>query len=57
MFAEYQQVQDDLLPEVTSSGVIVFPSMNHGTQLKLVFEARLDNWRIDFERYIFLLPP
>ena len=53
---DYPEVQSSLLPGVASEGVIVFPAMDPAAPAKLVFEARTDNYRLDFGQYVFNVP-
>ena len=50
--AEYPEVQTDLMPGNTTSGIIAFPSVNQ-SDFELVFEASSDNWREDIQPYRF----
>jgi hypothetical protein len=52
----YPEVQSELLPRVTSSGVVMFPAMNPRTTARLVLEARTDDYRVDFADYVFNVP-
>lgn len=56
-FSEYPQVASDLLPGVSSSGVIVFGPMDPGQGARLVLEAGSDNYDLDFEPYEFTVNP
>jgi len=50
---DYPQVQSDILPGVTSSGVVVFPSMGPGRATRLVFGAGSNNYNVNFQPYQF----
>lgn len=56
-FTDYPEVQSELLPGVSSSGVVVFDRMDESQALKLVFEARSDDWNLDFTPYNFTIEP
>jgi len=53
---DYPTVSSDILPGVTSAGVISFPAMNAHAATKLVFQAASDNYNLTFKPYIFHLP-
>lgn len=55
--SDYPDVQSELLPGVKSSGVLPFPRMDLSQGLKLILEARTDNYRLDFSPYIFEVGP
>jgi hypothetical protein len=52
--ANYPEVQSELLPGVTTDGIIVFPALEEGVStFQLYFEGSSDNWEIDFEPFVF----
>lgn len=53
---DYPVVQSDILPGVTSSGVLVFPSMDPSRATRLVVEAGSDNYNLTFQPYTFDFP-
>jgi len=55
-FSDYPKIQSDLLPGVESVGVIPFPAMGK-EPTKLIFEARTDNYWLNFKPYIFDIKP
>lgn len=56
-FNDYPEVQSELLPGVSSSGVIAFGKLDETKELKLVFEGSTDDWDLDFEPYQFSITP
>lgn len=50
--ADYPEVQSDLLPGVTSEGIIAFPAMDPA-DLQVVLDAHSDDYDEDFELYTF----
>ena len=56
IFKDYPKVQSGLLPSTESSGVVVFPAMDPSMDTHLHFEARNDNYRLDFGSYLFRVP-
>lgn len=52
--ADYEELQTDLRPGVTSSGVLVFDAMEQ-EDFNLIIEGASDNWDIDLENYSFEL--
>jgi hypothetical protein len=52
--ANYPEVQSELLPGVTTDGIIVFPALGEGVStFQLYFEGSSDNWEINFEPFVF----
>ncbi len=50
--ADYSELQSDLQPSVTSSGILVFDSLEQ-SDFRLVIEGSSSNWDIDLENYAF----
>jgi hypothetical protein len=53
---DYPEVQSSILPGVTSEGVVVFPAMGPNAATRLIFEGRTDDYRLDFNQYVFNVP-
>jgi len=53
---DYPEVQSDILPGVTSSGVVVFDAMDPAPPTQFIFEARTMDYRLDFVPYVFDVP-
>lgn len=52
--ADYPEPQSDLLPGISTEGVITFPPINPDLkEAKIVFEGHSDNWELDFEPFVF----
>lgn len=51
--ADYPELQSELLPGTTSSGVIVFPAIDPNTNFQVYTEAENDNYDLDFKPYTF----
>lgn len=52
--ADYQELQSDLKPGITSSGILVFPKIEQ-QDFKLIIDGSSDNWDIDINEYVFNL--
>jgi len=52
-FTDYPSVQSDILTGVTSTGVVVFPTMSPNQLTTLVFNAGSDNYNLTFQPYRF----
>ncbi len=50
--ADYPEIQSDLLPGVTTEGIIVFPAMDQAN-FQVVLDAYSDDYKEDFELYTF----
>ena len=50
--ADYEELQSDLKPGITSTGILVFPKIEQ-TDFKLILDGSSDNWDIDIEEYEF----
>lgn len=52
--AEYPEVQSDVLPEVTTNGIVVFPAIDPELgEVKLISEVSSDNYDLDFKAFTF----
>ncbi|MBO8157855.1 MAG: hypothetical protein H0Z32_15635 [Bacillaceae bacterium] len=52
--AEYPEVQSDILPGVSSEGIITFPPLpEDASKFQLYFEGSSDNWELDFQPFVF----
>lgn len=52
--ANYQEINSDILPGITSAGIITFAPINvEGENIKLVFEGSSDDYELEFEPFIF----
>ncbi len=51
--ADYEEVQSEILPGMSSSGIILFDRIDPDTAFQVYIEARNDNYRLDFEPYTF----
>lgn len=52
--ADYEELQSELKPGITSSGIIVFPKIAQ-QDFKLIIDGSSDNWDIDINEYVFNL--
>lgn len=50
--ADYEELQSELKPGVTSTGILVFPKIEQ-KDFKLMIEGSSDNWDIDLKEYVF----
>jgi hypothetical protein len=55
-FTDYPEVQSEVLPAITTSGVVVFPPMEPNAPTRFLFEARSDDYLVDFSPYVFDVP-
>lgn len=53
---EYPEVQSDILPGITTSGIVVFDGMDPHMQTKIYLEARSEDYSLDFKPYVFTVP-
>jgi hypothetical protein len=53
----YPEVQSEILPGVTSKGVVIFKPMDASKRVKLRFEVGSDNYTLDFKPYQFTVGP
>lgn len=51
--ADYEEVQSEILPGMSSSGIILFDRIDPDTAFQVYIEAHNDNYRLDFEPYTF----
>lgn len=56
-FTDYPEVQSELLPGISSSGVIAFGPLEESQPVKFYFEGQSDNWDLDFKPYQFTIEP
>lgn len=54
-FADYPEIQTDLVPGVTTEGIIAFPAIDQA-DFKITFEGRSNDWQEDIETYSFDIP-
>lgn len=55
--AQHEQISDDILPGVTSEGVVTFPAIDlNGGDVRFVFEGLSDDYNLEFENFIFECP-
>jgi hypothetical protein len=54
--SDYPEVQSDILPGVSTSGVIVFEAMDPSAPTKIYLEGRAGSYSLDFEPYVFTIP-
>mgnify|MGYP001051591154 CR=1 FL=1 len=52
--ADYEEVQSELKPGITSSGILVFPKIEQ-KDFKLIIDGSSDDWDIDINEYVFNL--
>ena len=52
---DYPEVQTDLMPNTTTSGVICFPVISQTEKFTLYIDGSSDNWDEDLEQYVFKL--
>lgn len=50
--ADYQEVQSDLMPGATTSGIIAFPAMEQ-SNFKIYIDGSSDNWEESIQPYAF----
>jgi hypothetical protein len=53
---DYPEVQSDILPGISTSGVIVFEAMDPSTPTKIYLEGRAGSYSLDFDPYVFTIP-
>jgi hypothetical protein len=51
--AEYPEIQTDLLPGTTTSGIICFPIISQTEDFTLYIDGSSDNWDEEIEQYVF----
>jgi hypothetical protein len=50
---DYPEVQTDLMPNTTTSGVVCFPVISQTDKFTLYIDGSSDNWDEDLEQYVF----
>lgn len=45
---EYEQLSSDILPNASSSGILVFPAIDSSAGFQIYAEGSSDNWELDF---------
>lgn len=50
--ADYPEIQTDLLPGVTTEGIMTFPNLNQ-SDFKIILDASSDNWQETINPYTF----
>lgn len=50
--ADYEELQSEIKPGITSSGILVFPKIEQ-QEFKLMIDGSSDNWDIDINEYVF----
>lgn len=53
--ANYPEVQTDLLPGITTSGIICFPAIDMNSNFDIYFEGHSDNWNEEINTYQFII--
>jgi hypothetical protein len=48
----YPELPSEVLPGATSSGILVFPSMDYSTGFQLYAEGSSENWEVEFQPFI-----
>lgn len=51
--ADYPELQTDLMPGTTTSGIVVFPAMDTDAGVKMYCDGSCDNWRTNLDEYVF----
>ncbi|MGI6227532.1 MAG: hypothetical protein ACOYJ1_14890 [Peptococcales bacterium] len=51
--ADYPEIQSDLRPGASTSGIICFPAIDHSESFTLYIDGYSDNWEEDFKEYEF----
>lgn len=51
-YEEYQEPSSDIIPGVSTSGVIIFDAMDPA-EFQLYIEGSSDDWELDFSPYVF----
>lgn len=51
--ANYQEIQSDILPGVTSEGIIRFPALPESGDARILLEGSSENWELDFTPFEF----
>lgn len=53
--ADYPEVSTDILPGVTSTGILTFPPLQNGA-MQIILSGQSHDFSLDFEDYIFNVP-
>lgn len=48
----YPELSSEILPNASSSGIVVFPAMDSSASFQLYVEGHSDNWELDFSPFI-----
>lgn len=51
--ADYEKVQSDIMTGIKSEGIVTFPAMDSGEDVRLVFEGSSGDWQEEIEPYTF----
>lgn len=51
--ADYPELQTDLMPGTSSSGIVTFPALDPEVGVKLYCDGYCDDWFVDLEDYVF----
>lgn len=54
--ADYPELPSSILPGIEADGVVVFDPISPDEAIKVYVEAGNDNYRLDFEDYVFEIP-
>ena len=52
--ADYEEIQTEILPGITTSGIITFPSINQSS-FNFILDGSSDNWYTDINPYNFAI--
>lgn len=53
---ELGEIPYEVLPQITVSGVLVFPAIDQNTSFQFYMEGSSDNWDLEFEPYNIIIP-
>lgn len=53
----YEQLSSDILPNASSSGILVFPPMDSSAAFQLYAEGSSDNYELEFEPFLINVSP
>lgn len=53
---DYPELASEILPNVSSSGILVFPAMDSSASIQLHAEGSSDNWELDFAPFTIDIP-
>lgn len=54
-YADYQEIQDPLIPGASSSGIVTFPPLDLDTDFTIYCDCYSDNWEEDIEEIKFVI--